>query len=448
MGQASVPMKQASFAARLYGLFALLGVLLVAPTMPPFQNADETNHLLRASQISHGGLLAERLPDGQQGGRADKGLEAASAAFAAIPFHRDRKVSRGLYAPRAWGLSGPEGFPNTAVDPPFFYLPAAMALAAARALHWTVLQGVMTARLATGTAAVMLGVAAVARAGTAAPWLFSLLLLPMSLSLMAAATQDALLLACTALAASMSCQARQGVSHRGFAVLTLLLALVGMARPPYAGFALVLLTARVSRRLRLAGIGCVAASVLAWSLLCAPHVVLAVFPAGGVDPQAQAWSLLREPWRLLRVLAATWRLHGQDLAISFVGEPGWLDVDLPGAYHLAARILLGLALLLLLGSRRERMRPSQWAGLGGILAAVLGVLLLQYLTWTLPGAPAIEGLQGRYFLPPALMLASVLGVAGRGPVGTLASGARWAILLFPVLSLPVLLHALLVRYYF
>lgn len=441
-------MKQASFVALLYGLFAMLGLLLVAPTMPPFQNADEIHHLLRASQISHGGLLAERLPDGRQGGRVDPGLEAASARFAAIPFHRDRKVSHDLYAAEAWGTPRFAEFSNTAVDPPFFYLPAAMALATARALHWTVLQGVMTARLATGAVAVMLGVVAVARSGTAAPWLFSLLLLPMSLALTAAATQDALLLACTALAAAMSCQARQGVSRGNLAIMTLLLALVGIARPPYAGFALVLLTARTSRRLRLAGIACVGAAVLAWSLLCAPHVVQAVFPGGRVDPQAQAWGLMQAPWRVVQLLDETWRRHSQDLATSFVGVPGWLDVDLPGAYHMAARILIGLALLLLLGSRRERMRLSQWAGLAGILTAVLGVLLLQYLTWTLPGAVAIDGLQGRYFLPPALMLASVLGVAGRAPAGTLARGTRATLLLFPLLSLPVLLHALLVRYYF
>ena len=96
-------MRRVSLAARLYLLFAALAVLLVAPTMPPFQNADEANHLYRADQISHLGLLARRLPDAEQGGWIDAGLPRAAARFAAIPFHVGQKVSRGMYWAESWG---------------------------------------------------------------------------------------------------------------------------------------------------------------------------------------------------------------------------------------------------------------------------------------------------------------------------------------------------------
>ena len=92
-------MRRTSPIALLYLLFATLAVLLVVPTMPPFQNADEANHLYRADQISHLGLMAQLLPDGQQGGWIDAGLPKAAARFSAIPFHVGQKVSGGMYRP-------------------------------------------------------------------------------------------------------------------------------------------------------------------------------------------------------------------------------------------------------------------------------------------------------------------------------------------------------------
>ena len=433
--------------ARLYLLFAALAALLVAPTMPPFQNADEANHLYRADQISHIGLLARRLPDTEQGGWIDAGLPRAAARFSSIPFHVGRKVSRGMYQPERWGRRIPAGFPNTAIYPPSFYLPQALALAAARALRRPVLQGILAARLATAAATILLGTAAIALAGAAAPWLFSLLLLPMSLSLTAAAAQDAPLLGCTALAAALVARLRRQGSLPDLLAATLLLAMVGMARPPYAGFALLLLAGRAPLRVRLAAIAAVLASVLGWALLNGPHVVLPV------SPTAQARGLMAAPWRLFSILPATARAHGPALLRSFIGEPGWLDVDLPNAYHALACLILAAALLLGVGTQPSsrwrlptpRWRPAEWAGLFGILAAACGVMLVQYLTWTATGAAVIEGLQGRYFIPPALMLAALAPAS--------AAPARWSaalrrvVLLFPVLSLPVLMHALLLRYY-
>ena len=136
-----------------------------------------------------------------------------------------------------------------------------------------------------------------------------------------------------------------------------------MARPPYAGFVLVLLTALVPLRLRLVGIIAVLAAVLGWVFLNAPHVVLPVFPAGAPfpagtpDPIAQARGLMLAPWRLASLLSATSRVHGRELLLSFIGEPGWLDVDLPLAYHAAAWIILGIAFLLVFAAAgRPRLR--------------------------------------------------------------------------------------------
>jgi uncharacterized membrane protein len=73
------------------------------------------------------------------------------------------------------------------------------------------------------------------------------------------------------------------------------------------------------------------------------------------------------------------------------------------------------------------------------------VLVIQYLTWTVPGAPVVDGLQGRYFLPPALMLVTLLPKTER--VVSRRDMVRAAVVLFPVISVAATVYTLLLRYY-
>jgi hypothetical protein len=430
-----------------YAVFAAMALLLLAPAMPPFQNADEIAHASRADQISHFGLLSTRLPDGDQGGWVDGGLPAAAAPFDRIRYHAAAKVSRGMYVTQDWGSLAPVGFPNTGIYPPTFYVPAAVALGVSRRLHLSVLHGVVAARIATGLTSIATGTVAVALADTGAPWLFAVLMLPMSLALMAAVSQDSLLLACSALAASLClrlCLCRrppEGNVGGAWLFASALLALVGMARPPYAILALALLGAGIPLRLRLVALAIAWVPVLAWSLVSAPHIVLPVFPAGAVDPAAQARLLLHAPWRIFGLLAATWQDERAALLQSFIGQLGWLDVSLPAQYRRAAWLMLVVAAWATCGGGVPQV---SWPALAAVVGACLGIAMIQYFAWTVPGSPVINGVVGRYFIPPALMLVCAFS-SRRG--GQAAPFARWAVALFPVITVPVVLHAVLVRYY-
>ena len=104
------------------------------------------------------------------------------------------------------------------------------------------MQTLYLSRLLSGMVSVAVGGAAIALAGTFGPWLFAMLLLPMSLSLMAAVSQDGLMFSLAAPSAAI--MARAMIERRGggvgsdpgppFRLLVLCLALIGMARPPYA----------------------------------------------------------------------------------------------------------------------------------------------------------------------------------------------------------------------
>jgi hypothetical protein len=429
--------------AGLYALFGVLAVLLLASIMPPFQNADEPAHAFRADQISHGNFVGVILPSSVIGGRIDSGLPVMATRFEHIPFHPETKITPGMLAPLPWGSLGDVGFPNTAIYPPSFYLPAAAALAAARAFHTPVLRGLEAARIASGFTSVAIGAAALWLAGDAAIWLFAILTLPMSLCLTAALSQDGPMLATTALAAALCRQAALiPPSNRKLGVVTALLTMVAMARPPYASFALLLAGIRASRRARALAITGVLTATLAWGLCNLRMVQPPPATNGVIDPGLQFNQLLHAPWQIPSLFIHTAQLWGRDMAEQFVARPGWLDVVVPAAYHRTTWWVLAAALALCLAASRLRT----WTSLlipAAIFGSILGIGLLQYLIWSLVGATAIGGLQGRYFLAPALLLAALPAA----PIARFAWLPQAAILAYPLVSIPLTVYSILVRYY-
>ncbi len=472
----------------LAAAFALLGLLAVAALArltPPFQNPDELAHLLRVEQVAGGGLVGTRFlpswPGAREtaGGALDGGAEALYRVFEPLIFRPDHRATQEEFdraAPLAWGgPARPQSFANTAIYPPVLYLPAAAAVALGRAGGLGVAHTLRLARLAQGMAAVALGTLAVALAGEAAPLLFALLCLPMSLSLMASVSQDAVLLPVAALGAALLLRARRpampfqaggpgtgmlapggavvaGTEHpsaarpgRALAGAGVCLALVAAARPAYLPLAaLPLLGPALRPRPRVLVALCVAAAVLAWSGVAAHEALTNLSDGGLADPQAQLALLLRHPLGVAHVALGTLNTHGQRLVESFLGRLGWLDLPLPRWERQVALASLVLALLCAAAPRGPRGARSLALLLG--VAAVGAVFALQYLTWTPVGGPIVEGVQGRYFLPLALLLAPCLPVRpllGRvaGPLATVALPGLAAV------TLAATLWEVVARYY-
>jgi uncharacterized membrane protein len=86
-------------------------------------------------------------------------------------------------------------FSSAVIYPPLFYFPAVIGIWIGRAQRMSVVQTLTASRLLTGVAAVTVSAVAVAYAGAAAAWLFAILALPMSLSMFASPSQDAMILA-------------------------------------------------------------------------------------------------------------------------------------------------------------------------------------------------------------------------------------------------------------
>ena len=427
-------------------LVYLLPVLLaIAIVTPPWQNPDEPLHMARAVQVAHGGLLGYRAWT-TAGGLSDPAIYEAYEPVRHAAMHPAERLSRAdLAASRAVRFSATisyVSFPNTAQYPPVFYAGAAAAYWLGRAGDLSIDQTLLVARAANAILFSLGAAAALAWARRTRLLLACVLLLPTTLSLACSASQDGPMLAATALAVALLDRivTEQRAATRAEAgCVAILLAAVAMARPPYAGFLLLLLLLypRPSgASLRLAGAaGC---AVLAWCLLVALHISVRLSQA---DPHAQLAFLAASPGRIPDIIAATERAYLPDYWQQLIGVLGWTDAPLPRAYEWFA------TLVLILAAGASAAGPSRlvWAPLTGIVFAAIAIFVLQYLTWTWPGQLVITGVLGRYFTPLAMVFPLALpawpwATRLRGPatLGALALAA---------VTPAVMVHAVLVRYY-
>jgi uncharacterized membrane protein len=91
-----------------------------------------------------------------------------------------------------------------------------------------------------------------------------------------------------------------------------------------------------------------------------------------------------------------------------VGRLGWMDVRIPSVLIAAELLVLLLATVCCSTAVQPVMRlMGALASLGGAAA----IFISQYLVWTPVGSTALEGVQGRYFVP--LIPLAITVMAGR-----------------------------------
>lgn len=418
---------------------ALVFVLLqvISARIPPLQSPDEMSHLVRLAAMVEGELLPTTPEQGNTGGHYDAGLAALAYAF--DPLIREANPTVAPQIQQAaknvrWEQRQIFGeSPGSAVYTPVIYAPAALGLAVGKALNLTILQSYHLARLTSHAAcALMLGAAV---AIFSPPLLAGLvLLLPMALFQMASPVIDGSSHALALLVLSMLwrlVQQGERVSGRLLVVwgtgavvlITSRLHLLPMLLVP-AVVAWSLREHKPASRAWLATAMGALLAVLAWTLWTLLEVRdLRVVRAMGTA--ASAVHYLSHPSELLAVLGRT--LSDTDrlgfLWTSFLGNLGSLDTRLSERTY--ALLGAGLALgFVLTGLQAVSKRvPGCWSGLvtttawhrdpvrmlrlGLVLAAmasVLSVFLLLLWSWTPYPAHLIEGVQGRYFIAPALLL--------------------------------------------
>lgn len=433
--------------AGLSGRAAILGFLLTAgPSLivlallvPLGEAPDEPAHIARAAAVLNGDVIGHRVLRPAQDGRPaatvagfdiDFAYFSALAWLPSVPPGAPKTLTRAALATRSavtWTKDRTfVEVSNTANYLPLAYLPGALGIGAARLAGAGPFVALHVGRLAQAAAYLALGMAALLAAPGRRALLLALLLMPMSLSLGAAIHQDGMLIAASALAAALIARAIHDGRFYGWG--TAILALVIASKPPYLPLAVAALLpwmiGRMTLRRCLAGGVVAVAPALLWSALAALVVTV---PFGkppyhpgslwtgdpsvtlyATDAAAQIRILLAQPSRLLMVPLRSAMEGIPFLTSEFVGVLAWLDLSLPRWAYSLWFAALGCALAADLGqggrtptTRRPWLAPV--AVVPCVLAAILLLYLVQYLTWTDVGRPTVDGVQGRYFIPIAAL---------------------------------------------
>jgi len=400
-------------------LTALLGVGALACLVltPPFQTPDAGSHFLRAWQLARGQLFAEKRA-AATGGELPRAAIADATRFSDLPFHAERKLSRTEFRARL-EASAPltdeslrtldfAGFSNTALYSPVPYLPQAAAIALAARLHLRDLAAFYLASLAALFASLLcffLAFRALASSLRAAALAFVTGGLPMSLFLLGSLNPDGLTLSLCVLNAALALRLRARFERRQFLFFLFTAALISACKTlyffaPLAALALLCADINWISRTGLSRISMVLLATLmptlCWSL-CTQHLFSPIVP--GVAPLAQLDYTLHHLGEVLAGFATTLYSSRRDLWIMLVGQLGWLDTRLSRATINTATALLFAAAML-----RTSPPSSPWSARDllfrwSTFASFLIALCLScYLAWS-PVGGALDGLQGRYFLP-------------------------------------------------
>jgi len=441
----------------IFLLFASLLIIFLAVWTPPFQSADETAHFYRAYQVAQGEFLR-----GGGGGYADSAIGQLYACVAALPF---KNKARFTAADRAkaeevqWtGHLIDYQFPNTTVYAPTGYLPQALGVAFGKVTGMGVMRTLELARLLNGTFAILVCALALCWCRRGKVVMFVVLLMPMTLSLFASCNQDTTLIALTCLAfAIVSRQIAAGapLSLTQATVLALSLLIVCLGRPPYVPLLLVLLIPHLlppwrSKPSWLPGpflaASLVAATVVWWRVASASTRGLVPPSAayGAVDAKLQLLNLFHHPGTVA-VLAGYVFRHAAVYFAGMVGVMGWLDTPMPPSYYLAMVLVLLTACLAELALGGKVKRSATALLLVSPLAALAAVFLIEYLTWTWVGAPAIYGVQGRYGIP--LAIAAGVGLPPLAGSAKIRERATAIVVLSQILTLVCLPRVIMARYY-
>jgi hypothetical protein len=410
----------------LFLCFALPVMFWVALAVPPGQSPDEAAQIARAASVLHPQIAGHRGGMVQVQDHQEPSL-TLTANFAPVklaltpsnpPPYYGWVLRKALQsAPWDHGATQVDA-PNTAVYPPFLFLPAGLALAYAHVFQQTPFDAVLDARITDAVCYALLGMLALLLARRGKILLFLLLCLPTALWLGGTVHQDGLMIGLTILAVALLTDAEH--SHARLWAAAVALALVILARPPLLPLAL-LIAVPVGLRSSWRPLLLAALPGLLWTLLVVPHVAVPFYigpPTHGgplwegdptrifplADPDSQAHILLSHPGLLITLPIAT-LMNDWSVRLSEIFKiVGALNVALPDFIE-ALGIIALLAALAALGREAPLSRLKPIAAL--LAAALILIYAAQYLSWTHVGAAQVDGVQGRYFLEllPFLALA-------------------------------------------
>lgn len=406
----------------------IFGVLFLLIT-PPFQAEAEFQHFYRAFQISEGGFLAEKKIVDCYGHQFNPYLPSTTCVGGMLPqsilttarklssndirYHPERKQNvQDILAVLNLPLSSNQRvfirFPNAAIYSPISYFPQALGIATGRLFGFSPILLIYIGRLFNLSLWALLVCLAVKITPLYKWLLFLLALSPMSLfqaaSLSADAITNGLSFLLVALCLRAALDKKQPVAKTDIIAISVLSLLLSLSKAGYFPILFVFFLIPLKKFASKIQYFLTFISVLllsftgtaAWSFLSRD-----IYIPLRTDAPNRLVYILEQPANFLATLFNTFALYGFDYIEQFIGKLGWIDTKLP-VWHVVSYAIILVAVALASHQKDVAVSRRQKAISATILLAnSFLIFTLFYITWTPAGADAIQGIQGRYFIPLA-----------------------------------------------
>lgn len=440
----------------------LIAVLVVVCTffsalIPPFQSPDEGAHIERAYLLSKGTIVLDAPEGGASGGMIDSGLIAYASAYLPLQFKPDRKLSSDEieYAKhiRWTGIKEFAPAPGTGFYFPVIYLPQAIGLAIGETFGLTVDASYQLARrLALGSIAAIL-FAAFSIYGVN-PLTIALLIIPMSIFQFSSASLDGIATALSvfSIAAFLRIATdRENANPWLFYALAIDVVLLATSRVNLLPLLALVLGACFYRKEKknFLVFALSLLAVLAWQVIAIKTTVGFGYKTGA-STSSIVFFYIKHPLRFFDVLLAT--ISNADFVRfyrdSFFGILGWLDTRFsPNIYNFLSMcaVLIGLLSISIKDIRTEWV-PRVVLALSAF-ASIFLIFFALLVTWNMHPASRIEGVQGRYFLVPVIMLAYAISGGLKLHEGSLRKFALLLVVILGAFTISGTTELLVDRYY-
>lgn len=437
-------------------LLLTMGCVLLSIVTPPLQSPDEHDHLERAYLLGKGVFVLESVKGVGSGGYIDSGLLDYCRRY--NPLVQQTLSAEQVTAAKTIKWSGQRVYdmaPGTGYYFPAIYLPQALGLVIGEHFDLTVHDSYLLARaFALGAVAVILLVAF--RLHAPNPLVLALISMPMTLFQASAATLDGISMAVAvfSISAFLRILAQKEEASRSL-VWALALAIIVLASSRAHALPFLAFVAMVGfyskRRVETFLVFALATVLVVGWTVFALHTTVDLRVTNNESSQNIITFYLRNPEQFFAVVYRTLAdaKTRMDYLESFVGALG-----VSGEARFSARVYdYFIVMLLVFGALSITFRPLGQQlppRLLLILVSIASTLLVFFallVTWSPHPATSIAGIQGRYFLLPALALAYAIS-SGKPTVSPL--GHRLAMLMllfFFTTSMALTLQRLIKRYY-
>lgn len=420
-------------------VFVLLATLfggIFAVLTPLFWGHDEITQFGRAYQVSHGGFAPQRIPDVRgvaYGGEVPAGIDTAMKyAFVDYTVHPP-EPHKLVHDPAAYQRLGAAPltaekhiawFTNTAAYSPVAYVPAAVGIRLGELVGANVGTMVLLTRLAGLLSYVLIvGWALYCLREYRIGWVVAAVaLLPIAVFQAGNVTADTVTNALAILVSVLLVKAlflRQQLTRPETVGLLVSAVLLPLTKPTYLLLALLVVVVPGGlwcwRHGRVVASVCAAAGTIGfglWMRLAAPtgagtSLMRPKNEWYTVDPGRQFQGVLHDPIRFGGVFLASVARRDREWFTEFFGQLGFSGVMVPGLSVVAC--LLALVVAAGVSERFEQPRGRWVVACLVVLALSVGMIYgTLYLSFTPVGYYIIDGVQGRYFVPLAVLAFAVM----------------------------------------